>query len=125
MFLLSTKFQIRSYRCAIVLYGSILVMGSIPGARADIGQYASGLVLHTVAYAVITLLLYLGSNGNRRERAVRSILTIMVMGAFDEYLQSFFPFRHADVVDWMVDVSAAIASSMMMWSLWPVLIDSE
>ena len=39
------------YRGAIVLYLLILSLGSIPGARADMGRVASGLVLHSCAYA--------------------------------------------------------------------------
>jgi hypothetical protein len=123
--LLVPRFQLLSYRCAIVLYLSILIFGSIPGARDDIGQYASGGVLHAVAYSILTLLLFSGSTGNRSERAVKSVLTIMAMGAFDEYVQSFFPYRAADVMDWMVDVIAGFVSAAMLWALWPRLIDSE
>jgi VanZ family protein len=119
------KFQKLSYRCAIALYLLILILGSMPGARADIGQYATGVVLHSVAYSILTVLLFSGNNGNRSERAVKTVLTIMAMGAFDEYVQSFFPYRSADVMDWAVDVSSGIVSATLLWTLWPRFIDAE
>jgi VanZ family protein len=42
------------------------------------------------------------------------VLAIAAMGAGDEYVQSFFPYRGASVHDWAVDVSAAIVASSMM-----------
>jgi VanZ family protein len=49
----------------------------------------------------------------------------MAMGALDEYVQSFFPYRSADVMDWVVDVSAGIFSAAILRTLWPRFIDSE
>ena len=46
------------------MFALILVLGSLPGAREDLGQYASGLVLHSVAYAVLGVLVFLGSSGS-------------------------------------------------------------
>ena len=101
------KFQRLSYRCAIALYLLILILGSIPGARAEIGHYAGGVVLHSVAYSILALLLFSGNTGNRSERALKSVLTIMAMGALDEFVQSLFPYRSADVMDWAVVDSLA------------------
>lgn len=123
--LLEPRFQRISYRCAIVLYLSILIFGSIPGARADIAHYAPGGVLHSVAYSVLTALLFSGQTGNRAERAVTAVLTIMALGAFDEYVQSFFPYRSANVMDWAVDVIAGISSAALLWIVWPKLVDSS
>ncbi len=123
--LFTPKFQILSYRLAIVLYLSIITIGNIPGARADIGEYASGGVLHSIAYGVIAFLLFVGRNGNKHERVVKAMLAVMAMGAFDEYVQSFFPYRSADVIDWIVDVIAGIVSSAMLWTVWPKIIESE
>lgn len=119
------KFQRLSYRCAIAVYLSILIFGSIPGARDDIGQYASGVLLHFVAYSILALLLFSGSKGGRNERAVKSVLTIIAMGALDEYLQSFFPYRGADVMDWTVDVIAGFVSATLLWTLWSKLVDAS
>lgn len=96
------------YGAAIVMFLCIIIAGSIPGARSEIGHYASGLVLHSLAYAVLTLLWFTGSRGSATRRSIQAVLAIAVMGAIDELVQSLFPYRGADVHDWMVDCSAAI-----------------
>jgi hypothetical protein len=106
------------YRTAIVLYCLILILGSIPGARADIGQVASGLILHACAYAGIAFLLFTGGSGSPKARAVKAVLTIAAMGAGDELVQSFLPYRHGAVADWLIDVTSAAVMSTVMWGLW-------
>ncbi len=99
---------------AIVMYLAILVAGSIPGARADIGQYASGAVLHSTAYAVLACLCFFGSGGGVLARSGKAILAVAAMGAGDEFVQSFFPYRGADVRDWAVDCAAAILTCALL-----------
>lgn len=122
--LLAPAVQTLSYRCAIVFFLSIVIIGSLPGAREDIGKYASGLVLHSIAYAVLGALLFVGSSGDRTERAVKAVLTIVVMGAGDEYVQSFVPYRMASVADWMIDVIAGFITSVTSWYFWPRLAEA-
>jgi len=107
------------YGAAIFLFLAILVAGSIPGARADIGHYASGVVLHSSAYASLALLWFTASRGSAASRTVATMLAIAVMGAIDESVQSFFPYRGADVRDWMVDCSAAVVVCAVLWLLMP------
>ncbi|MRW91267.1 hypothetical protein GJ699_14835 [Duganella sp. FT80W] len=106
------------YWTAIVLYLLILILGSIPGARQDIGEVASGVILHSLAYAGLTFLLFTGSVGALPQRALKAVLTIALMGALDEYVQSFFPYRHGAVSDWLVDCNAAVLTAGFMWALW-------
>ncbi len=106
-------------RCAAIAYLAILVLGSVPGARADIGHVASGFVLHSVAYAGLTLLIFGGVGGSPARRALLSVLAIAAMGAFDEFVQSFFPYRGAAVGDWLVDCGAALVSAALLYLLWP------
>ena len=113
--------QKQRYRCAIALYLLILALGSVPGARSDIGEYAPGIVLHFSAYAGLTLLLFGGSNGTRLQRGIKSVATIAAMGAVDELLQSLLPYRHGAVSDWMIDCSAALLTALLLWALWPTL----
>ena len=113
------KFQNFCFRSAISIFVLIVVLGSLPGAREDVGQYASGLVLHSVAYAVLGLLAFLGGGGSGSQRALKATLTVAVMGALDEGVQSIFPYRTAAVTDWMVDVAAAGVVSALLWKLWP------
>lgn len=106
------------YWSAIVLYLMILVLGSIPNARADIGEVASGVVLHSCAYGGLAFLLFTGGSGSAAWRGVKAVLTVALMGALDETVQSFFPYRHAAVGDWLVDCSAALLAALLMWGLW-------
>jgi VanZ family protein len=99
---------------AVLMYLTIITTGNIPGARADIGAYAPGPVLHSIAYAVLAALWFSGSRGTPLARACKAVLAIAAMGAGDEFVQSFFPYRGADVRDWAVDVSAAIVASSVM-----------
>jgi VanZ family protein len=115
--LTSSHAQLR-YRAALVLYLMILVLGSIPGARSDIGAVASGLVLHSCAYAGLTFLLFTGSTGSAALRAVKSVATIMAMGALDEVVQSFLPYRHGAISDWAVDTASALVTASVLWLLW-------
>jgi hypothetical protein len=117
IFLTASHARLR-YWGAIVLYLLILVIGSIPGARSDIGAVAPGVVLHACAYAGLTFLLFTGGTGGAAMRAAKAVLTIALMGALDEYVQSFFPYRHGAVSDWLVDCTAAAATASMMWLLW-------
>jgi VanZ family protein len=106
------------YWTAIVLYLLILILGSIPGARQDIGEVASGVILHSLAYAGLTFLIFTGGSGTPSQRAGKAVLTIAAMGALDEFVQSFFPYRHGAVSDWMVDCTAAMLTAAVMWALW-------
>ena len=117
-FLLTSSHARLRYWTAIVLYLLILVIGSIPGARQDIGELATGLVLHSIAYAGLAFLIFTGSRGGLKQRAAKAVLTIALMGALDEVVQSCFPYRHGAVSDWLVDCNAALLATAFMWALW-------
>jgi VanZ family protein len=116
---LDTRLRALRFYAALVMYLAIIVLGSIPGARADIGHYAPGIALHSVAYAIITFLLFTGTHGTPRQRALKAVLGVAAMGAFDEFVQSFLPYRSADVRDWMVDCSAAVLTGSALWAFLP------
>jgi VanZ family protein len=116
--LLTSSHSRLRYRTAIVLYLMILVLGSIPGARQDIGNVASGLILHSLAYAGLTFLIFTGGKGTSSQRAGKAVLTIALMGALDEIVQSLFPYRHGAISDWLVDCNAALLTAGFMWALW-------
>lgn len=116
---LDAKFQRLRYSAAFVLYAIIVTMGAIPGARAEIGTYASGIVLHSLAYGGIAFLLYTGSSGSAPARALKSVLAVAAMGALDELIQSFLPYRRGAVGDWLVDCNAAIIVAGLLWAFLP------
>jgi VanZ family protein len=104
---------------AIVLYLAILIIGSIPGERHAIGEFASGVVLHSIAYAGLATLWFTGSTGDGAQRALKAVFAIALMGAGDEFVQSFFPYRGAAVGDWLVDCVAAVVASTILWAVLP------
>jgi hypothetical protein len=117
--LLHPRLRAACITCATLMYLMIVVTGNIPGARADIGQYAPGFVLHGTAYAVLACLCFLGSTGSMAARAVKAVLAVALMGAGDEFIQSFFPYRGADVRDWAVDCVAAILAVLALCAVLP------
>jgi len=114
--LLQPPIKVRRALHALALLGlvAILVAGSIPGARAEVGTYASGVVLHGLTYAFLASLWFLGATGTPLQRALKAMLAISLMGAVDEWVQSFFPYRSGDVRDWLVDVMAATLASTVL-----------
>lgn len=119
LLVLDPKLRKLRYGCAWLIYAAILLMGSIPGARAEIGEYATGVVLHSLAYAVLTFLVFTGSTGSGRQRALKSVLTVTLMGAGDELVQSLIPYRGAALSDWLVDCNAALLTAALLWALLP------
>jgi VanZ family protein len=47
------------------------------------------------------------------------MFAVALMGAGDEFIQSFFPYSGADVRDWAVDCSAAILVSLLLCIVLP------
>ena len=118
----SERYERLRYRTAVVLYILVIVIGDIPGMRADVGQYASGGVLHSFGYGVLALILFSGTSGGMARRALLSVLMVAAMGALDEFIQSFLPYRHGAISDWVVDVTAATAVCLPLYFLWPKMV---
>lgn len=97
-----------------LFYLAILVFGSIPGMRAQLGRYASGLTLHSTAYGFLAVVFYYGIITRSWGRFAFAVATIAVMGAGDEFVQTFFSYRSGDIRDWAVDVAAALATALVM-----------
>lgn len=104
---------------ALALYLAIIVIGSIPGERRAIGAFASGVVLHSIAYAGLATLWFTGSTGDGAQRALKAVFAVALMGAGDEIVQSFFPYRGAAVGDWLVDCVAAVVAATVLWAVLP------
>ncbi len=111
---LGTRLRRLRLICALAIYATILIMGSVPGARAELGNVASGIVLHSLAYGGLTFLLFTGTTGSPRARAVKSVLTVVAMGALDELVQSFLPYRVGSVMDLFVDTCAALVVATLL-----------
>ena len=116
------RFQAFCFRSAMLLYVLILVLGSIPGARHEIGAFATGAVLHSLAYAGLTVLLFIGQRTESATgRAVNAVLITAAMADGDEFVQSFLPYRGASVLDWLVDISASLVAATALCVVYPRL----
>ncbi|TFW34680.1 VanZ family protein [Massilia horti] len=121
LYLLVLDPRLRKLRLAlaILLFLTIVITGNIPGARSEIGHYAPGTVLHFLSYSGLALLWYTGSTGSAMARSLKAVLAIAAMGACDEFIQSFFPYRGADIRDWMVDCIAAVTTCGLLSAFLP------
>lgn len=99
---------------ALTCFLGIVIAGSIPGARASVGNYAPAYLLHGTTYAGLAALWFLASTGTPWLRALLAILVIALMGAIDEGVQTMVPYRSGDVRDWLVDVMAAAATASLL-----------
>ncbi|HEY0846406.1 MAG TPA: VanZ family protein [Noviherbaspirillum sp.] len=99
----------------LLLYLAVIVFGSIPGARAEFNDVASGVVLHLTAYSCIAFFLAAGTNGSTPRKAVVSFLLVAAMGAVDEGIQSLLPYRHGAVADWGIDLVAGLLTATLFW----------
>jgi len=95
---------------ALVIYSLVLILGSVPGARQEMGKLASGVVLHSLTYGFITVMLFGGLGKMTLRPALLSLAIVAALGALDEYVQSFFPYRTANVADWGIDVLSGLFS---------------
>jgi len=111
LLLFEPRLRAARIKLALLLYAGVIVAGSVPGARAEVGEFAPGVVLHGLTYAFLTMLWFLGSTGSGPVRAAKAVLAVALMGAFDELVQSFLPYRSGTVADWMIDVAAACLTS--------------
>ena len=119
--ILEPRFQAFCFRSAVLIYALILVIGSIPGARQEIGAFAPGGLLHSLAYSGLTILLFLGKGVSLAGRSINAVLIATAMGAGDEFVQSFLPYRGASMLDWLVDVTASLVTAAAMCLVYPRL----
>jgi VanZ family protein len=118
--LIDQKYQPSRLRAAFFFYALIIMLGSLPHAREAIGQLASGIILHALAYSFITLLLFSGIRGNLFKKSMWALVTVALMGALDECVQGLFTYRTAAIGDWLIDCAAAFITTLFLLMIWPV-----
>ncbi|WP_183012917.1 VanZ family protein [Achromobacter sp. UMC46] len=90
-----------------VFFAVLVVVGNLPGLAADMSDAFGDKRLHLVAYSFLTALIYLSVN---RRPALVAMLAATALGALDESIQSFFPYRQAELLDLLADILAAGAT---------------
>jgi len=92
---------------AAVFFAVLVTVGNLPGLAADMSDAFGDKRLHLVAYAFLAALIYLSVN---RRPALVAMLVVTALGALDESIQSFFPYRQAELLDLLADILAAGAT---------------
>jgi len=85
----------------------LVTVGNLPGLASEMSDAFGDKRLHLAAYAFLTGLIYMSVN---RRPALVAMLAITALGALDESIQSFFPYRQAELLDLLADISAAGAT---------------
>lgn len=105
---------------AALFFLLMIGIGSIPNEANKLSAVVPDKLLHMTAYGFLSALLYIGQRPGKRGRGLVVILAIGILGAVDETIQSFFPYRTAGLPDWLFDILAATivvtALSLMKWS---------
>jgi VanZ family protein len=95
---------------ALVFFMLLLVIGAIPGKAEALSAVVYDKLLHLIAYAVLTALVYGALPGGTAARAVRTLLIIAILGGIDEGIQSLFSYRNASWIDWSIDMLAGFVA---------------
>ena len=92
---------------AALFFAVLVTVGNLPGLAAEMSDAFGDKRLHLAAYAFLTTLIYFSVN---RRPGLTALLTVAALGALDEAIQSLFPYRQADLLDLLADISAAGAT---------------
>lgn len=109
----------RCLLAAAFLFLLMIAVGSIPGQAEAVNAAVGDKLMHFLAYAALTVLVFGGLPGDPFTSAIRTLLVIALMGATDEAIQALLPYRHANWSDWTIDLLAASSSVAVMLVLQP------
>ncbi len=105
---------------AVLIYLAMIILGSIRGMAPKLFHDTNDKVLHMLAYGTLAALLFLGQSRPVLQRSMVVVLVIALLGALDELIQRNFPYRSPDPMDWLADISAAVAVCMILAVLRPI-----
>lgn len=93
---------------ALIMFLSGRAIPSLPG-------YLPDKVIHFLVYAVLAALFYLSlhHSGVQQKTVFWALMLTIVVGALDEYLQSFTIMRNSNVFDLMADGFGAVMGSVI------------
>lgn len=95
---------------AVTFFVAMIAIGAIPGEADALSAKIPDKLLHFLAYSFLTCCLYVSIPGDKLRRAWISLLLVGVLGALDETIQRFMPYRSCDLADWLFDMLAALTS---------------
>jgi VanZ family protein len=98
-----------SLLCAGVLVMQIFALGSLPFELFEPWDK----MFHFLAYAALTLLLWIATDGRR---PLLLVVGVMGLGMLDELRQAAIPARTADISDFLTDAFAAgLTGAVLFW----------
>lgn len=92
----------------------LVALGAIPGAADAVSERYGDKLLHTLAYSVMSVLYFHAYHGSKLARSTATVATIALLGALDETVQSFLPYRNASLTDWCFDVASALLIVLLL-----------
>lgn len=95
----------------------MIALGAIPGKAQALSTAVYDKLLHFLAYALLSSLVYSGLEGRPARRALRTVAIVGALGALDEMVQALMPYREANWIDWKVDMMAAVSSVLLLMLL--------
>jgi len=109
----------KHYRLAAALLFALLVFfGNLPGTALILSSVLPDKLLHCLAYGLLSALLYYAMPAlGTGMRALATWFSIGMLGALDEAVQSFMPYRNADLSDWLCNMSASLSCITLLASL--------
>ena len=92
--------------CSLAVVAQIFTLNAVP---FEMGAWDK--VWHFLAYAALTLLLWIATDGKRPALVVGAV---MVLGCGDELRQALIPTRSAELLDFAADAAAAVLTGGTM-----------
>ncbi len=97
-----------------LFFAAMVAFGSLPGRADLLSAHFGDRLLHVLAYAFMTLLVFAAIAAPPLHRAAVTVGGIALLGLADEAIQSLLPYRKASVVDWCFDIGTAALVTLML-----------
>lgn len=111
------KLELRWFCAASGVFIVLIALGSLPGTADALSQRFGDKLLHTLAYSVMAALYFFSYSGSKLARSIATITSIALLGALDETVQIFLPYRNSSLADWCFDIAAALIVVTLLVSL--------
>ena len=107
----------RGILVALVFFVLMVLLGSVPGNRQVLDEVATAKVWHFGAYGFLSIAVFFSLKYRPVPRALFTLLVIALLGAMDEAIQSFLPYRAGKFEDWTFDVltGAICVGALYAW----------
>jgi VanZ family protein len=102
--------RLRYLAVLLILFSMMILLGALPGQADSLSERFGDKSLHLLAYAGFSVICFRIWIAPRRQRIMLTIVMIAFLGLIDEGIQTALPYRNASLLDWCVDLLAAIVT---------------